>query len=758
METRHGRPGEHLLEELEVAVTEAHGPDRTFTHVSAPTERLTGHVADRWLQEQGFWLNHVHADDRAATSAAYHRALQAGGSHVLEYRFQRAAGGTMWLREELRVRGERVVSMLCDVTAQRAELEELQESRERYLGLVESAFDGVVVAQRGRVVACNPAMERIYRAPREQLVGRAVGELVAPESLPEVNRRFQDNLEGRYEVVGIRSDGSRVMLELCSRSCRFDGMPARLVAMRDIGEQKRVQEELQRQTALYEAILRAQSDLGLGVCVVGLASQRILLANEALSQINGYTQEEMRAWPTYLQVVAPEDVPEALERRRRREAGGPVSEHHETRIIHKRGHRVPVEASIKGVTLEGQRCMLVVIRDITDRQRRQEALISAQKLDSLGVLAGGIAHDFNNLLSVILGHAALAATGLQPDNPALEWLEGIESASVRAAELCQQLLSYAGKNRMEMRRVDVGTLVEDAAKVVRPSLSGNATLHHVNGVTLPPVQADPAQVRQAILSLVINAVEALAQQPGEVTVRTGVMDVDHGYLAQCQPPITTAAGRCVYVEVQDTGSGMDAATRARIFEPFFSTKFAGRGLGLAAVLGIVRAHRGALRVESAPGAGSVFRLLLPVAEGVSEPARRPTPPPFTAQGTILVVDDEEGVRALVASVLQRSGLTVLQARHGAEALELYARERGRISAAVVDLTMPGMGGLEVLRGLLELDPKARVILMSGYTEDHITDEVGRRGHAAFLRKPFRPEELREALRRVLDRLPAGAVN
>ncbi|MEW5847433.1 MAG: PAS domain S-box protein [Myxococcota bacterium] len=738
----------------DAVVFEAHGETRVFRSVSQGATRVTGHPPERWLAEPEFWLKHIHPDDRAHTAAEQARALREGGTHTMEYRFLRDDGASCLLRDHMLISGERIQGVMWDVTLERGTLTALEESRARYHGLAETAFDGVVVVQDGRVVECNSAFAAMYGAGPERVVGRMVTDLVAPESLPTVLAHMRASFQGRYEAVGLRADGSRIALEICARECVYQGRPARLVAQRDLTNVKRVQAELQRQTALYEAILRAQSDLGEGLALADAVTGKLIHVNDAMSTITGHAREELLGLPSLFALVPPDERPVIAERMSQRLRGNNPPSHYESVVAHKAGLRVPIEVAVKGVMLEGSPHSLALVRDVTERHRHKQALLQTQKLESVGVLAGGIAHDFNNLLSVILGHAVMAAATLEPEHPAREWLDGIETASTRAAELCQQLLAYAGRGKLETRRVDLSELVQEMTKLLQVSITGGARIEYALASVLPPVEADPTQLRQVVMNLVMNANEALVEGKGTITVRTGVLPSAKADAAQYFPAETLAEGSYVFVEVQDTGCGMDAATRERIFDPFFSTKFTGRGLGLAAVLGVARGHRGALRVESAPGQGSLFRLVLPAAAGTVETTPEATPTSWHAQGTVLVVDDDEGVRHLVKRVLERAGLQVVVARGGADAVQTYAERRGAITAAVVDLTMPGMDGVEVLRRLRELDPRARVLLMSGYNPEPVTEKLVASGNAGFLRKPFRPEQLHEAMRLLLE--PASA--
>ena len=398
-------------------------------------------------------------------------------------------------------------------------------------------------------------------------------------------------------------------------------------------------------------------------------------------------------------------------------------------------------------------------RDVTERKREEEerALIErrlqeTQKLESLGVLAGGIAHDFNNLLTSVLGNASLARLELPPESPAQESLAQIETGAQRAAELCKQMLAYSGRGRFVVRRLDLSAVVRDSTEIIQLSISKKAVLKFALAKDLPAIAADATQLRQIVMNLVINASDAIAEKSGVIAVSTGVMHADRAYLTETHLAPGIAEGRYVFLEVSDNGAGMSAETKARIFDPFFTTKFAGRGLGLAAVLGIVRGHRGALKVYSEPGRGTTFKLLLPCAEGPAEelPAPADDGAAWRGSGLVLVIDDEETVRAVSARMLTMMGFEPLLAVNGREGADLFASRAGEIAAVMLDLTMPVLDGTATLTELRRLRADVPVLLMSGFTEHDAVDRFAGKGLAGFLQKPFKSDELRAALRAMFE--------
>jgi PAS domain S-box-containing protein len=374
----------------------------------------------------------------------------------------------------------------------------------------------------------------------------------------------------------------------------------------------------------------------------------------------------------------------------------------------------------------------------------------AQRLESLGVLAGGIAHDFNNLLTAILGHANLALIDLAPGSAAHDSLREIDKASGRAAELCRQMLAYAGKGRFVAEPINLSRLIEETVHLLRVSISKKVLLHCQLAEGLPEIQADPAQLRQVAMNLVINAAEAIGDADGVIAISTGVMQCDEDSLRGSRLIEPPAAGRYVYLEVTDTGCGMDAETRTRIFDPFFTTKFAGRGLGLAAVLGIVRGHRGALKVESERGRGTTFRIMFPAGAKAAAPAETgANTPPWRGTGTILLVDDEEPVRNVAGRMLERLGFAVIRAGDGREAVDLFRAHAPTVVCVLLDLAMPRMDGEETFRELRRIQPDVRVVLTSGYSNQEIMGRFRSAGLAGSIEKPFQLETLSTKLREVL---------
>ncbi len=395
--------------------------------------------------------------------------------------------------------------------------------------------------------------------------------------------------------------------------------------------------------------------------------------------------------------------------------------------------------------VEDKRAAEVALRE------KELQLWRAQKLESLGILAGGIAHDFNNILAGIMGYADLLKARLPPSEPAREDIDIIKKAVQRAADLTRQMLAYSGKGKLIAQPIDVSRIVTDTWKMLEVSVSKKSTLTSDLASNLPAIEADPAQVHQVILNLVINASEAMGEQSGVVAIRTCTVQLSEAQWAAVRTSDTAAAERYVCLEVADTGCGMNRETLARIFDPFFSTKFTGRGLGLAAVYGIVRGHKGGLRVTSEPDKGTTFQVYFPAStSAAAELAGETAMASWRGSGTILVVDDEEIVRNAAQRMIEHAGFSVLTARDGEEAIGVYRLHQSDIVGVILDLTMPKMNGEETLKELRIINSSVPVILSSGFREDTATERFSDLQLGGFIQKPYQLETLTRVLRKAVE--------
>ncbi|MEM7160658.1 MAG: response regulator, partial [Myxococcota bacterium] len=388
-------------------------------------------------------------------------------------------------------------------------------------------------------------------------------------------------------------------------------------------------------------------------------------------------------------------------------------------------------------------------------QRLETRVRESQRLESLAVLAGGIAHDFNNLLVGVLGNAEAAAASLPRDSPAREPISHVSKAAMRAADLSRQMLAYAGQGSFTIEPIELSKLVQEMVHLLRSLIPNNVKLDLELAEHLPFVEGDVTQLRQVVMNLITNAADACRANGGTITIRTGAQrheseDLLRTYGAELAP------GFYLHLEVDDEGVGMDTETRRRIFDPFFTTKKTGRGLGLAAALGIIRKLEGAIRVQSTPGRGTRFRILLPAR--ARRPRTRSAPLPvlkegWRGEGTVLLVDDEALVRRAATRMLNSLGFTVAAMSNGAEAIEWATDHPGEAAIVLLDMSMPGLSGVDTFQRLQQLDPSIRVIMSSGRQRKDVLATLHEQGLTAFLAKPYRLTDLRDLLRQVLTGAP-----
>jgi len=517
---------------------------------------------------------------------------------------------------------------------------------------------------------------------------------------------------------------------------------------RDITERKIVESALKENEQKYGNLYRHSND---AIFIHDLHG-RIFDVNEKTLELLEYSRDEVLSLG-----VADLHPPSELAASRRAfetvMAAGSVK--FETRFLNKSGVEFPVEVSASVFEMGDRKVVQGIVRDLTERNRAEaerfeleQQIQHTQKLESLGILAGGIAHDFNNLLVGILGNAELATDTLPADDPALEHVVDIQTAAKRAADLCSQLLAYSGKGRFVIQPINMNELILDMAQLLDLTMSKSVTLEYSLAKHLSSVEADATQIRQVILNIAANASESIGGNTGQVTLLTGEMDCDSLYFRDTPAAEDLPAGRYVFVEISDNGDGMEPDTIARIFDPFYSTKFTGRGLGLAAVQGIVRGHRGVIRVCSKPGSGTVIKVLFPASgqPAVAIAGNQEVAEDFTGSGTVLVIDDEETVLDVTRKILEKLGFDVKTACDGFAALELFRQHADSIDVVILDLTMPKMGGEEALRNLHRIRADVPVILTSGYNEQEVSSRFVGKGLAGFIQKPFQTSSLIRVLR------------
>jgi PAS domain S-box-containing protein len=522
----------------------------------------------------------------------------------------------------------------------------------------------------------------------------------------------------------------------------------------EIAERRRIEQALRESEERYRELYENTPSMYFTVDEFG----KVVTVNKFGAEQLGYVAEELLG-QSVLDIFHEEDKGAVKVQLDRCVAKTDLVFQWEFRKIRKDGVIMWVREIARGLkNADGSTFVLIVCEDITavkrieeERRKLEAQLLHTQKLESLGVLAGGIAHDFNNLLTGVLGNAGMVLMDLAPDSALRDSVKLIESAALNAAELTKQLLAYAGRGQYTLDVIDLSNLIFEMSQLFKTVISKSAQVHYKLAQSLPAIEGDPAQIRQILLNLITNASDAIGEKPGEITVLSGVARVNRDYLADSYINDELPEGEYVFMEVSDSGCGMDAETQSKIFDPFFSTKFAGRGLGMAAVMGIMRSHRGAIKVNTTVGKGTVIRVLFPK---TNKPNMRATHLPseesiIPINGKVLVIDDEEMARTVAQKILQKFGFTVLTAHNGREGLEIFKQHRDQISVVLLDMTMPIMSGVNTLQGIRKLRSDIPVVLSSGYDENEAFTKFCKTSASTFLQKPYQPIALIEKLNEVL---------
>ncbi|MBW1686870.1 MAG: response regulator [Deltaproteobacteria bacterium] len=648
-------------------------------------------------------------------------------------------------------------------------------------------FDGLLIATSdARVHYVNPAafeLLDIETPPPDAnvfalLAARlrdAAGGVVRAADLEERLRREPADAEGvTFRLAGGDERWLRISFTaIPSRRGRVVALSLRLSdvteAQRAAAILRRAHDELERRVAerteelrtseeRYRAVSELSSDASFAFRINPDLSLTMEWSTRALERVTGFTLEEVEAqgWEP---PVHPQDRAQLRRDVAPLRQGGSATA--EFRILTRAAQVRWLELQAASGLRESGGALRVVgtLRDITERKQAEferrmfEAQIEqTQRLESLGVLAGGIAHDFNNVLAVVLGNSALLLEELKDDPALRRRVERVRSAGQYAKELTDQMLAYAGKASPKISQLNLGALLDETADLLQACAAGKCALVIEPPAGLLPIEADPTQVRQVMVNLVTNACEAVGEGGGRVCVRAGQVRADRTYLSTAVGAAALREGEYVYLEVSDNGAGMDEDTQRRIFEPFFTTRFSGRGLGLAAVLGIVRAHSGAIKLTSAPGRGTSFRVLFPRAAGVAanpEAPRRPAGP-APREATVLVADDDEAVLEVASLLLEREGFRVQAAAGGRAAIERFHAHATEIDVVVLDLSMPDVDGLQALQAIRARRPGVPVVLISGFTAKQAAERWGEaEPPACFLCKPYEPEDLVDRIRELL---------
>lgn len=741
-----------------IAVTELDGTLVSFNRAYCELLGWTREeMAGRKTTDLGIWVNEQQRRDLVALlqrAQRFNAELIDIRTKTGELRQMEFSGALIELDHK-----QVLVTAARDITDMRAAELAKKHASEELERFFTCALDLLCIANTdGRFLRLNPAWETVLGYPIHELTSARFLDFVHPEDVASTVQSLSA-LESGKPVINFTNryrhrDGSFRYIEW--RTMPFE-QGIIYAAARDVTE--RVLATQAQQQSLV--------DLGRSQLVARLGSYRFYAAlgtwecSRALDVIFGIEPDFPKTVESWGQLIHPDDSTEMLRYLSQEvlQKGGDFDR--EYRIVRHSDKAVRWVHGLGGLERDEQGrvvTMFGTIQDVTERLeaeherlRLEEKLLHAQKLESLGVLAGGIAHDFNNLLTSILGNASLALDEVSSMSPIRQQLLDVEIASKRAADLCRQLLAYSGKGRFLVQPLSLNELVEEMAHLLSVTISKKVVIKYHFCEQVPPVMADATQVRQVVMNLITNASEAVGEKSGVVVVTTGAMHCDEAYLKTTYLGEGLPEGQYSYVEVSDTGQGMDAETLVRIFDPFFTTKFTGRGLGLAAVLGIVRGHKGAIKVYSELKQGTTFKVLLPAEAGqTAQPLADIAAQGLAGTGLVLVADDEETVRSVARSMLERAGYAVIEACDGQDAVVKFQARASEIRAVVLDMTMPHLDGEACFREIRRIRQDIKVLMTSGYNEQDVVSRFTGKGLAGFLQKPYTLNQLLAALTEILS--------
>jgi PAS domain S-box-containing protein len=733
---------------------------------------VSGRLRDKWLVILNlmafFLLGYLFFDAVLIFSLSFPVELVTGGVFfggaifvfIIINLSQNTIAARQKAEEDVRALNESLEQRVAERTR---ELKRLSDFNRTVLDSIADPIS-IIDVETFQIVDANQAFIKESNLPEGQIIARTCHEVIYDRSSPCVTpfdscplmETLSRNHHARAEHIHWTLQGEKRHVEVLTSPIRDEnGKIIQAVHIqRDITARKQSEEDLRDSRELLRVVVEGTSD---AVYVKDTAG-RYRLFNTAASRVTGKSAEEISGRDDTL--LFPADEARAVMQGDLAVMNAGKTMTYEEYATSADGEHL-VFLSTKGPLFDEHgnvAGLFGVSRDITG-QKKAEAerlefernLQHAQKLESLGVLAGGIAHDFNNLLAVIIGNLDLSLMSLPTDSPARTRIERAMQAGMNAANLTRQMLDYAGKGLFVLKELDINEVVRENADLFRTSIARTINLEIVTTPHLSVIYADKGQVQQVIMNLIINAAEAIGADWGVITLRTGLLECDAAYLRSSRLVEKPPAGRFVYLEVSDTGCGMDEETQLRIFEPFFTTKFTGRGLGMASLLGIVREHKGAILVTSEPGRGSTFRVLFPegnVAEIrsiESNDSAKLSKTPFAFTGKVLIVDDEDYVREMCIAFVRRLGLGAIGAAGGKEAVKIFEEQSDDIALVILDLTMPGMDGVLTFRELRRILPDVRVLVCSGYSKEDVSERFTGARPAGFIQKPFTLHDLQEKI-------------
>ena len=730
-------------------------PDWSLSFIGAEVEQVTGYSAEEFTSGAARWKAIIHPDDLACVKESYRKAVKERSKFLrVEYRIRHKNGDIRWVADRRQLIYDETGSfdyvdgLLLDITERKETDRRLAESEYRFRTIADLAVNGMVTADsRGNIDFFNRAAERLFGYASEEVIGNNVTMLI-PERYRNAHKAGLERYlkTGETQVVGgtvelnaLRKDGTEFPIELSLGTWGPREAPFFSAIVRDITKRRDWERSLEESEEKFRGIFEGSKD---GILLADVESKRFVTGNRAICDMLQYSLDEIRRLG--VADIHPEEdlsrVFDVFERQARQE----IEVAKDLPVKRKDGSVFFADVTTNPVVISGKRYLIGNFRDVTERNKLEEEMAKTDKLESIGILAGGIAHDFNNLLTAIFGNITLAKMYANRQSEVYKRLEDSEKAAQRARDLTYQLLTFSKGGTPVKKAISLQELVKESASfVLRGS---NVKCEFSFPGDLWPVEVDEGQMSQVFNNLIINGAHAMSDG-GTLQVYCGNVIVD-------QSNLPLAKGKYSLISFMDHGTGIPKEHLSKIFDPYFTTKKKGSGLGLATSYSIVRGHRGYLMVESDPGIGTTFTIYLPASEeGKGLPCAEEERL-VTGKGRILVMDDEEAVREVAQGMLETLGYSVTLAKDGTEAIEIYqvAMASGvPFDSVLMDLTIPGgMGGMEAVKRLQEIDPNVKAIVCSGYSNDTIMANFKKFGFRAVIPKPFSLQELSGTISDVLS--------
>jgi len=743
--------------------------DRVILEANDHLCEMTGYSVEE-LKGKSARILYSTDEDYNFVGTEKYRQIRETGTGCVETRWRRKDGTVIDIilsstPINLRDIASGVMLTALDITDRKLAEKALRESEQRYHSLFMNnhAVMLLIHPETGQIIDANPAACSFYGYSRNELMTKKITDIniLSTEQTHKEMKKAQSR-QTRYFLFKHRlASGEARDVEVYSGPIMVGGEDLLYSIIHDITDRRRAQEALKESEERFRTLVQNSSDVIVIIDEKGLFAYESSSVQRVLGYKKGYLLGKTPAYFTH-----PDDIEQVLNDLDEVFSGTNPGTPTEFRFRKADGTWIYLEAIGKNLLdYPGINGIVITARDITSRKKIEQErlemerrLLHAQKLESLGVMAGGIAHDFNNLLMAILGNLDLALLDISAVSRSHTYIEHARSAGHKAADLTNQMLAYSGRGKFDLKAFDMSEIVEEMVHLLKTAITKTITLNLQMDRDLSPIMADPGQVQQIIMNLIVNASDAIDEKPGIITITTGMQECDEAYFIQSQLKNKPHPGLYVYLEVRDTGCGMDKQTKEKLFDPFFTTKFTGRGLGMAAVLGIVEGHKGSITVESEPGEGTTIRVLFPAIERV-HPARReqesaaPTlledtgKTPLTNK-TVLIVDDEDMVLSVCKSMVEHLGCRVVTATDGDEAIKVFHTHKDEIDCVILDLTMPKKDGQATFEELRRIRSDIKIIISSGYDEQEITQRFFGKRLSGIIKKPYQLENLAKVLTEV----------